>query len=74
MKLAEALLEPSDLQVKLASLRERVVRNAVVQDGESPHEDPQTLMSEAPAVLDQLEALVARINATNAAATLPDGR
>ena len=74
MKLAEALLERSDLQTKLASLRERVARNAVVQEGSAPHEEPAALIAEAVAVLDALEGLVARINATNAASALPDGR
>ena len=33
MKIAEALLLRADMQKKLASLRERIGRNAVVQDG-----------------------------------------
>ncbi|MEM7806979.1 MAG: DIP1984 family protein [Planctomycetota bacterium] len=74
MKLAEALLERSALQAKLGSLRQRVVSNAVVQEGETPHEDPQVLIGESNGLLDDLETLVARINATNAAATLSDGR
>lgn len=74
MKLAEALLLRSDLQTKLASLRERVVRNAVVQQGEKPHEDPAKLLKEAHGVLDELESLVARINRTNLAAKASDGR
>ncbi len=42
MKLAEALLLRSDLQKKLASLRERIVANAVVQEGDKPHEAPDS--------------------------------
>jgi hypothetical protein len=37
MKLAEALLLRADLQKKIASYRERVVANAVVQDKDKPH-------------------------------------
>jgi len=74
MKLAEALLLRADLQKKTASLRERVVANAVVQEGEAPNEDPQSLLNEAFGVLDQLEDLVARINRTNGIASLADGR
>ena len=74
MKLAEALLERAALQNKLASLRERIVRNAVVQEGETPHEDPAALLGEANGVLGDLESLVSRINQANAATTLPDGR
>ena len=74
MKLAEALLLRADLQKKVASLRERVVANAVVQEGDKPHEDPTALMSEAFGALEKLEALVAKINETNLKATLSDGR
>ena len=45
MKLAEALLLRADMQKKLASLRERIVANAVVQEGDKPHEDPEKLRS-----------------------------
>lgn len=62
MKLAEALMLRSDIQTKLASLRERVGANAVVQDGDAPHEDPAKLLDESVAVLTELESLVIRIN------------
>jgi hypothetical protein len=74
MKLAEALLLRADLQKKAASLRERVVANAVVQEGEAPHEAPDELLMQAFGVLAELEDLVSRINKTNLAAKLPDGR
>ncbi|MBB6428628.1 DIP1984 family protein [Algisphaera agarilytica] len=37
MKLAEALMLRSDQEKKIASLRERIAANAVVQEGETPH-------------------------------------
>lgn len=74
MKVAEALMLRADLQKKLASLRERVARNAVVQDGEQPHEDPEALIGEAVAALEQLESLVCRVNLANTQNKLPDGR
>ena len=74
MKLAEALLLRADLQKKVASLRERVVANAVVQEGSAPSEDPEALLRESFAVIDELEGLVARINKANLAVTLADGR
>ena len=74
MKLAEALMLRSDIQKKLASLRERVGANAVVQDGDTPHEDPAKLLDESVAVLTELESLVIRINEANEAHKLPDGR
>ena len=57
MKLAEALLLRSDLKKKLASLRERVAANALVQEKEKPHEDPAKLIKEAVGVLAELEAI-----------------
>jgi len=74
MKLAEALLLRSDLQKKSASLRDRIVASAVVQEGDQPHEDPNELMKQAFDVHAQLEKLVADINRTNLSARLPDGR
>lgn len=74
MKLAEALLLRADMQKKVASLRERIVANAVVQEGEKPSEDPDELLLEAVGALQDLESLVARINHTNLAAKLADGR
>lgn len=74
LKLAEALLLRADMQKKVASLRERVVANAVVQEGEKPNEDPNQLLLEATGALSGLEVLVARINKTNLTAKLPDGR
>ncbi len=74
MKLAEALLLRSDMQKKLASLRERVGQNVKVQDGDAPAEDPAALMAAADGLLDDLERLVVRINVTNLSYKLPDGR
>src|SRR6266436_3901096 len=74
MKLAEALRLRSDMKKKLASLRERIATNAVVQEGEKPHEDPAKLLKEAHGVLGQLERLALAINAANLKHKLPDGR
>jgi hypothetical protein len=74
MKLAEALLLRADMQKKIASLRERIVANAVVQEGETPSEDPNVLLLEAMGALADFELLVASINKTNLGALLPDGR
>jgi hypothetical protein len=74
MKLAEALVLRSDMQKKLASLKERIGRNSVVQQGDKPHEDPAQLLKEAVGVLKQLEALVVRIHKANLQTKLSDGR
>ena len=74
MKLAEALLLRGDLQKKVASLRDRIVRNGLVQEGSLPHEDPNALLLEAVSVIEELEKLVTSINGANLRSKLPDGR
>ncbi|MBM7855265.1 uncharacterized protein YukE [Desulfohalotomaculum tongense] len=70
MKLAEALLERADLQKRLAQMRKRLSRSAVVQEGEEPPEDPKELLQEMNRIVTSLESLVKRINHTNAAVSL----
>ncbi len=48
MKLAEALLIGSNMQKKLAQLKCRVNANIKVQEGDTPSEDPNALMVDAP--------------------------
>lgn len=74
MKLAEALVLRADTQKKLASLRQRIGKNAIIQEGNEPHEDPTILMKEAFGVLNELRELIGKINAANAVNKLPDGR
>lgn len=69
MKLAEALTLRADLQKRLAQLRERLKRNAKVQEGDTPAEDPRALLAELDAGVAELESLVGRINLTNCRAT-----
>ncbi|MEV6109391.1 DIP1984 family protein [Streptomyces sp. NPDC051940] len=71
MKLAEALAERADLVRRVEQLRTRVVGNARYQEGEDPAEDAAQLLTDAHADLDRLEALMGRINKTNATVTLP---
>lgn len=74
MKLAEALLLRSDLQTKLASLQQRINSNILVQEGDTPSEDPNLLIQEASAVNRELHALIQRIHATNAQAAASSGK
>ena len=62
------------MQKKLASLRERIAANAVVQQGDKPHEDPAKLLKEADGIAQDLEDLVFRINRNNLTAKTKDGR
>ena len=66
MKLAEALIERSDLQTRIDAMQQRLLNNARVQEGETPAEDPAALMRELDAMSARLEELIRRINLTNA--------
>ena len=74
MKIAEALILRSDMQKKLASLKQRIGNNVIVQEGDAPHEDPAALIAQAFAVQDELEKLVVNINQANQTHALADGR
>lgn len=65
MKLAEALQIRADLQKRIAQMNGRLSNNALVQEGESPAEDPNHLLSELDGYLRQLNDLMVRINLTN---------
>jgi hypothetical protein len=73
MKLAEALVLRADLQKRLAQLRVRLKRSALIQEGERPPEDPNLLLGEVSELLSQLRLLIVRINRTNMQTALPDG-
>ena len=45
MKLAEALNLRADLQKRIANLRERLIKNAKVQEGDTPSEEPNMLLN-----------------------------
>lgn len=74
MKLAEALLLRGDQKKKLLSLRERIARNVLVQDGEAPKEKVDELLAEAHAVLHEQQRLVRCIQRANESAKISDGR
>lgn len=74
MKLGEALTLRSDIQNRIQRVRGRLLASALVQEGENPPEDPDALLSELDGLVVDLEGIVARINRTNLATTLPDGR
>ncbi|MBV9924866.1 MAG: DIP1984 family protein [Acidobacteria bacterium] len=73
MKLAEALILRADCQKRLEQLKARVIRNAKVQEGDQPAEEPQALLAEAERVSRELADLVKRVNRTNSATAFGDG-
>ena len=65
MKLAEALNLRADLQKRIANLRERLIKNAKVQEGDIPSEDPNMLLNELNDNIIELENIIKLINKTN---------
>ena len=66
MKLAEALQERSDLNRKIAQLRQRMKMNTLVQEGVTPAEDITQLKNDLYNALNRLAWIITRINLTNA--------
>ena len=73
MKLGEALAIRADLLRHLASLKERLQRNAIVQEGDQPRENPEVLLDAIADDLTAFEAIAFRINQANMTHSLPDG-
>jgi len=73
MKVAEALALRADLQHRLEQLKQRLVKNARIQEGDKPEEEPVELKSELEKLADELTMLIQRINRTNSATEF-DGR
>ena len=65
MKLAEALNLRADLQKRIANLKERLIKNAKVQEGDTPSEDPNMLLNELNDNIIELENIIKLINKTN---------
>jgi hypothetical protein len=73
MKLGEALARRAELQNRLGQVRDRLRLSALVQEGDTPPEDPTPLLSEIDELAVELERLIALINRTNTATRLPSG-
>ncbi len=61
------------LQTRIRQLESRLDNNALVQEGESPAEDPMELLRELEEDYAQLEELIARINRTNSTTEAGEG-
>jgi hypothetical protein len=73
MKVAEALALRADLQRRLEQLKQRLIKNARIQEGDAPQEDPIELQSELENSAKELTLLIQRINRTNSAAPFGNG-
>lgn len=73
MKLAEALILRADLQKRLEQVKARLRNNVLVQEGESPSEDPDYLLKELFKIENDLTDIIIRINLTNNSTDFSDG-
>lgn len=73
MKLSEALVLRADARTRIEQLRARLKASVLVQEGEQPAEDPQTLLAEVDRLLTSMGALIAAINRTNLSTLLATG-
>jgi len=74
MKLAEALLLRSEYQKMLERLKNRVLSNIKVQEGDKPLENPEELIKETFELSERLCELVNKINSRNVSTKLPSGQ
>ena len=72
MKLAEALIERADLKKQIEQIIKRMKDDARIQEGDSPTEDINDLLSVYESMTGKLEELIIRINKTNGAVMLDD--
>ena len=72
MKLAEALILRADYQKRIQQIKERLIRSSLIQEGDEPPEQPQTLLDELQSLMNQLTDLIQKINQTNSSTDLED--
>jgi hypothetical protein len=72
MKLAEALIERADLKKQIEQIIKRMKDDARIQEGDSPTEDINDLLSVYEFMSEKLEGLIVRINKTNGETKLDD--
>lgn len=65
MKLAEALNKRANYQKQLVDLKNRLLKNIIVQEGDEPAEDPTKLLREYGNISKKLIEIIFNINKTN---------
>ncbi|HEY0321135.1 MAG TPA: DIP1984 family protein [Pyrinomonadaceae bacterium] len=73
MKLAEALILRADCNKRFEQLKQRIIRSAMVQEGDEPPENPLELIKELENVSNELSSLIRRINRTNSLTKFQEG-
>ena len=74
MKLAEALILRADAKKSFEQLRQRLINNAKVQEGDKPAENPEELLKEIERTANEYEKLIKRINKTNSETEFNKGK
>lgn len=74
MKLAEALILRADNKKRFEQLRQRLLNNAKVQEGDEPAEKPEDLLKEIEQTASEFEKLIKRINQTNSQTEFAKGK
>ena len=72
MKLAEALIKRADHQKRIEQLKQRLLKNAKVQEGDKPAEKPEALIADVEELSKGLTQLIQQINKTNSATKFQD--
>jgi hypothetical protein len=72
MKLAEALILRKDYKTRIAEITQRLNENVIVQEGDTPSENPATLTAELEEMYDLFTRLIQQINRTNSATHFDD--
>lgn len=65
MKLSEALMNRADYQKRLGLLKQRILNNAKVQEGDEPAEAIPTLLAQVDQLAGEYQRLLQQINKTN---------
>jgi hypothetical protein len=74
MKLAEALAERSDCQIRIEELRKRILRSVRIQEGDTAAENSTELLAEVDRLYGRLLELISAINRTNSATVFEAGK
>lgn len=74
MKLSEALILRADTKKRFEQLRQRLINNAKVQEGDKPAEKPEDLLKEIELTAKEYEKLITQINKTNSETEFAKGK
>jgi len=73
MKLAEALIQRASMKKEMDELKSNIHLCLTVEEGETPEEGVETLMTRFTELINEQTELIGRINLTNATTKVADG-